>query len=213
MIRKLNYKVNTKQKRNKENVEKGSKVAMSDLSKDMYVASRLDSGGIPVYEEDNDFLVESDVADFAFLDEDGSQAALEQEKEDQSLLLAKGNVTEQYDEWFEQDDAPLAWKEEVEDFDFKVVNFALNKNGLKADQKKIIAENTKIAKAALRDGKKIVVVGHCCQLGSAGYNMSLSEKRAKAVKDEMIQKGVPSEKIQIVGVGHECPIVWSNVTI
>ena len=62
----------------------------------------------------------------------------------------------------------------------------------------------------VKTGKKVVVAGHCCPIGSASYNMSLSELRAKMIRDEMVKSGVPEDRVKILGCGSECPIVLSD---
>ena len=51
----------------------------------------------------------------------------------------------------------------------------------------------------------IRVEGHTDSRGSESYNMQLSEKRARAVKNALIQMGVPSSRIQTVGYGESQP--------
>jgi len=51
----------------------------------------------------------------------------------------------------------------------------------------------------------IRVEGHTDSIGSESYNMQLSEKRAHAVKNALIQMGVSSSRIQTVGYGESQP--------
>ncbi len=53
--------------------------------------------------------------------------------------------------------------------------------------------------------QKVRVVGHTDRLGAKAYNKALSERRAKAVADYLIAKGVKQE-LEVVGVGAEQPI-------
>lgn len=159
---------------------------------------------IPIYESEEEKFFdfdEGEVKDFAFItDEDEAQ-------EEVTVAHADKIVD---DEW-EDEDLTLAWEDEAEtEESFKVVNFDLNKNAIRADQKNVVEENIKLAHNATKEGKNIVVAGHCCPLGSASYNMSLSERRAKTIRDEMVKKGVPQEKITILGCGSEHPVVLSD---
>jgi outer membrane protein OmpA-like peptidoglycan-associated protein len=52
----------------------------------------------------------------------------------------------------------------------------------------------------------IEVGGHTDVRGSEGYNLKLSERRAEAVKNELIQNGVLSQRIRAVGYGESRPI-------
>ena len=52
----------------------------------------------------------------------------------------------------------------------------------------------------------IRVEGHTDSTGSESYNQQLSERRAEAVKNAIIQKGIDSRRIQAVGYGESQPI-------
>ena len=59
------------------------------------------------------------------------------------------------------------------------------------------------------DGYKTInftVEGHTDDTGSAAYNKKLSQKRAEAVRDYLVEHGFPSNKITAVGYGEERPI-------
>nr|WKN34156.1 OmpA family protein [Tunicatimonas sp. TK19036] len=53
----------------------------------------------------------------------------------------------------------------------------------------------------------IRVAGHTDSSGTDSYNQQLSEKRANAVADYLIHKGVPSSRIRKVGYGEKRPLV------
>jgi outer membrane protein OmpA-like peptidoglycan-associated protein len=52
----------------------------------------------------------------------------------------------------------------------------------------------------------VSVKGHTDYMGSDEYNQKLSERRANAVRDYLIQKGIASSRIQTVGYSEHCPI-------
>ena len=52
----------------------------------------------------------------------------------------------------------------------------------------------------------VLVEGHTCSLGSAEYNLDLSERRAQSVADQLVSLGVRPDLIQFVGHGEERPI-------
>ena len=54
--------------------------------------------------------------------------------------------------------------------------------------------------------KEIVIVGHTDRLGTDQYNKVLSEKRALAVANFLISKGVPSYKMKAFGAGEAYPV-------
>ena len=50
------------------------------------------------------------------------------------------------------------------------------------------------------------VNGHTDDVGTAEYNQKLSERRADAVRDYLVSKGVPKDKIEAIGVGEKQPV-------
>ncbi|WP_392566027.1 porin OmpA [Utexia brackfieldae] len=52
----------------------------------------------------------------------------------------------------------------------------------------------------------IVVIGHTDPIGSANYNLKLSQERAQAVVDYLVAKGVPANVITARGVGKSEPL-------
>lgn len=64
----------------------------------------------------------------------------------------------------------------------------------------------------LNPGLKIMVVGHTCSLGRTGYNQRLSEQRAKAVVDYLVEVvGIDSASVTWNGFGEKRP-AYSNET-
>jgi len=52
---------------------------------------------------------------------------------------------------------------------------------------------------------KILVEGHCCEIGTNEYNLALGDRRAKATKDYLVVLGVASGRIKMVSYGEERP--------
>jgi outer membrane protein OmpA-like peptidoglycan-associated protein len=59
---------------------------------------------------------------------------------------------------------------------------------------------------ATDDDKGIVIEGHTDTNGSAATNKALSLRRAEAVRQHLIAKGVPVDRISAVGVGESRPV-------
>jgi len=53
---------------------------------------------------------------------------------------------------------------------------------------------------------KVMVEGHADSRGSAEYNLALGERRATAVRDYLVNLGVPADRVQIVSKGKEAPV-------
>ena len=72
----------------------------------------------------------------------------------------------------------------------------------KIASKKDLVNLQALADLAKNSDKSLVVTGYAdSQTGSASFNQTLSEKRANAVKDELINMGVAESKIQVVAAG------------
>jgi OOP family OmpA-OmpF porin len=87
--------------------------------------------------------------------------------------------------------------------------FDFGKSTLKpAGKSRIDAELAKLNGKTLNGA---IAIGHTDSIGTDAYNQKLSEQRAKAVKDYMVAKGVPADKITIKGMGEKQPVA-SNKT-
>ena len=53
----------------------------------------------------------------------------------------------------------------------------------------------------------VLVTGHTDRLGSDAYNQKLSVARADAVRDYLVFKGIPKDKIETIGMGEKQPVV------
>jgi OmpA-OmpF porin, OOP family len=83
------------------------------------------------------------------------------------------------------------------DFDKAV----LKPEGKAAIDSEIIAKLPSVQKLEL-----VLVTGHTDRIGSQQYNQRLSERRADAVRDYLVSKGVPRDKIETLGMGKTQPV-------
>jgi outer membrane protein OmpA-like peptidoglycan-associated protein len=59
--------------------------------------------------------------------------------------------------------------------------------------------------------RDVSIEGHADSTGEDDYNLDLSERRAKAVRSALIERGIPESRIEAVGFGETRPVV-SNET-
>lgn len=60
---------------------------------------------------------------------------------------------------------------------------------------------------------RVEVAGHTCDLGSASYNQGLSERRARAVRDHLVEQGeVSADRLVVRGYGEDRPKVPNTST-
>jgi len=83
------------------------------------------------------------------------------------------------------------------DFDKAVLTPA----GSAAIDAEVIAKLPQVTKLDL-----VLVSGHTDRLGSDVYNQKLSERRADAVRDYLVSKGVPKGKVETIGMGEKQPV-------
>jgi OmpA-OmpF porin, OOP family len=67
--------------------------------------------------------------------------------------------------------------------------------------------NTVVSDARRTNASRLNVVGHTDTSGSPAYNQGLSERRASAVREALVQRGVPSGQITTRGVGESQPLI------
>jgi outer membrane protein OmpA-like peptidoglycan-associated protein len=60
---------------------------------------------------------------------------------------------------------------------------------------------TKVADVLKRYDSQMTIVGHTDSTGSESHNQQLSERRASAVRDELVRLGVPSARLSAIGRG------------
>jgi len=64
-----------------------------------------------------------------------------------------------------------------------------------------------VAKALLAvSARNLIVEGHTDSRGSESYNQGLSQRRADAVRDYLVQRGYPADRIQTRGMSEGSPI-------
>jgi peptidoglycan-associated lipoprotein len=70
--------------------------------------------------------------------------------------------------------------------------------------------NTQVKWLKKHDEVNVVVQGYCDERGTREYNLALGERRANAVKQYLISKGVAANRISVISYGKERPAVLGN---
>jgi outer membrane protein OmpA-like peptidoglycan-associated protein len=60
--------------------------------------------------------------------------------------------------------------------------------------------------------RSVLIEGHTDNVGSDEYNLTLSEKRAEAVKNALVAKGVGQERVTTKGYGKKYPVASNNTS-
>lgn len=85
------------------------------------------------------------------------------------------------------------------------VFFGFDKSNLSAEAVKVLKVQAEYLKA--NPEKQIVIEGHTDDRGTREYNLALGERRAIAVKNYLISRGVDADRIRVISYGKERPAV------
>lgn len=58
--------------------------------------------------------------------------------------------------------------------------------------------------------RQLLIEGHTDSTGAADYNEALSERRAEAVRDALVARGIDSQRIRTVGLGEDHPVASND---
>ena len=86
--------------------------------------------------------------------------------------------------------------------------FDFDKSVLRPDARKSIDDA--LAKVKGVDLEMVIATGHTDSVGSDAYNQKLSERRAAAVKEYLVSKGIPASKITTIGKGESQPVATNK---
>ncbi|WP_321290341.1 OmpA family protein [uncultured Sunxiuqinia sp.] len=90
-------------------------------------------------------------------------------------------------------------------FEFSSIHFEFDKYDLKSSAQKELDDIAEIMNED--ETVEVELYGHADEIGSAQYNMDLSEKRADAARSYLVSKGVPAERIvKVVPLGQTQPV-------
>lgn len=87
----------------------------------------------------------------------------------------------------------------------KVVYFDFDRDDIKPEYRALIAANAKYLKAHPQATLKLG--GHADERGSREYNLALSERRAKAVMNQLVLEGIGEGRLSTAAYGEEYPAV------
>lgn len=100
------------------------------------------------------------------------------------------------------------WKENNEIFDGYTVHFEYDSSILKASE----LANIEAVAGQLKSNPAIAIKvrGHCDERGTEEYNRSLGERRALALREELIRLGIDPARVDTVSFGEDKPVANSH---
>ncbi len=87
--------------------------------------------------------------------------------------------------------------------------FDFDKSTLKPEGRQVLDQVA--AQVETLNLETLIAVGHTDSIGTEQYNLGLSERRAASVKNYLVSKGIPADRIYTEGKGEANPIA-SNAT-
>uniref|UniRef100_A0A7C4TIZ2 OmpA family protein n=1 Tax=candidate division WOR-3 bacterium TaxID=2052148 RepID=A0A7C4TIZ2_UNCW3 len=82
--------------------------------------------------------------------------------------------------------------------------FDFDKSDIREDAAATLRRNADMLK--LYPEVKVIIEGHCCEIGTAEYNMALGERRAKSARDYLVMLGISPDRLSTVSYGEERPL-------
>ncbi|HRD65265.1 MAG TPA: OmpA family protein [Candidatus Competibacter sp.] len=92
-----------------------------------------------------------------------------------------------------------------------LIHFDTNSAHIRSDAYKLLNEYVNALKSPVLAGAVLVIAGHTDAVGSDQRNLELSQERAQAVKDYLIERGIVSNRLIAKGYGEAYPVA-SNAT-
>lgn len=81
------------------------------------------------------------------------------------------------------------------------INFEFNSDRISGDSQHVMATLAEALASPQLADRRFAVVGHTDAKGSATYNMSLSERRAAAVRAYLVEHGIDASRLTAEGMG------------
>lgn len=86
--------------------------------------------------------------------------------------------------------------------------FDFDKSTLKPEGRQLLDQVAQQAQGI--NLETIIAVGHTDSIGTEAYNQGLSERRAEAVRQELINEGISASRINAVGYGESRPVTSND---
>jgi outer membrane protein OmpA-like peptidoglycan-associated protein len=88
-------------------------------------------------------------------------------------------------------------------YTFEDVHFDFDRYSLRPEATRVLDE----AVSAMRQDStlRLTIEGHTCNIGTAEYNLALGNRRANAVRDYLVSRGISADRLNTVSYGEERP--------
>jgi peptidoglycan-associated lipoprotein len=89
------------------------------------------------------------------------------------------------------------------EYTFEDVHFDFDRYSLRPEATRILDEAIKAMQAD--NTLRLTLEGHTCNIGTTEYNLALGERRANAVRDYLVSRGIGADRLNTVSYGEERP--------
>ncbi len=96
------------------------------------------------------------------------------------------------------------WREDAEMFKSETVYFDFDSSAIKPGERPKIQTVATYLKA--NPHVAVRVEGHCDERGTIEYNRALGERRALAIREELVRLGIAPDRVSTVSYGEERPV-------
>lgn len=158
---------------------------------------------MPLYEEQNlfyDFLLKNNQN---FMESFGIKTWYKKIKK-----IKKEEIAEKLNQIPSKENFSIRQQDRGISIDLNQVLFDFNSYNLNENAKNTLDSILEILKKY--PNQEIQISGHTDDIGSENYNQELSEKRAKAVAEYLIQNGLSENQISYIGYGDKKPLYPNN---
>ena len=91
----------------------------------------------------------------------------------------------------------------VVELNFEDVYFDFDRSTLRPEALRLLDDA--VARLQANPDKNIIIEGHTCSIGTAEYNLALGDRRANSVKQYLMSRGVPANRLETRSYGEERP--------
>jgi peptidoglycan-associated lipoprotein len=100
------------------------------------------------------------------------------------------------------------WIENRESFKAQTVHFDFDSSSVKANERSKVEMVASQLKTRVANAVKIE--GHCDERGTEEYNRALGERRALALREELVRLGVEPHRIDTISYGEDRPVAQGH---
>ena len=86
---------------------------------------------------------------------------------------------------------------------FEVVYFDFDRYTLRPEALRLLDDA--VTRLTANPTRNIIIEGHTCNIGTAEYNLALGDRRANAVRNYLMLRGVPAARLETRSYGEEQP--------